>query len=220
MTALSTIASGTTNPAATAANAAARAATSNTSLGQADFLRLLTAQMTQQDPLNPLDNTAFVAQMAQFSQVSGLAEINQSLSAISSLLRGNASGSLAGWIGHNALVDGGQAMPLEDGQVHGMVTLNASASDATLTLTDATGTIVATEQLGDVPAGEHGFAITPPQGATGPFSVGIVSPAETPGAVISNWTTIVGVRSPGAGADARLITMVGDADPASIRRIG
>lgn len=36
-------------------------------LGQNDFLKLLVAQMTSQDPLNPQKDTEFIAQMAQFS---------------------------------------------------------------------------------------------------------------------------------------------------------
>ncbi|HEY1171663.1 MAG TPA: flagellar hook capping FlgD N-terminal domain-containing protein [Verrucomicrobiae bacterium] len=36
-------------------------------LGQQDFLKLLVAQLTSQDPLNPKQDTEFIAQMAQFS---------------------------------------------------------------------------------------------------------------------------------------------------------
>lgn len=194
--------------------------TGSTSLGQADFLRLLTAQLSQQDPLNPLDNNAFVAQMAQFSQVSGLAEINQSLSAITSLMRGNSSGALAGWIGHSALIDGDSAMPLDDGDVHGVLAAGQPARGVVLNLADATGNVVASRSLGDLAPGDHGFTITPPAGVTGPFRITTGSAAGSSPGSISTWTQILGVRSPAAGADARLITPVGDADPASIRRIG
>lgn len=43
----------------------ARVPTQN--LDQQDFLKLLVAQMSSQDPLNPQTNTDFIAQMAQFS---------------------------------------------------------------------------------------------------------------------------------------------------------
>ena len=36
-------------------------------LNQGDFLKLLVAQMSAQDPLSPMSNTDFAAQMAQFS---------------------------------------------------------------------------------------------------------------------------------------------------------
>ncbi len=39
----------------------------SSTLSQADFLKLLVAQMSSQDPMNPESNTDFAAQMAQFS---------------------------------------------------------------------------------------------------------------------------------------------------------
>jgi len=55
-------------------------------LGQADFLRLLTVQMQQQDPFNPVDNTEMLAQMAQFSSLAGVAETNGMLEQIADKL--------------------------------------------------------------------------------------------------------------------------------------
>jgi flagellar basal-body rod modification protein FlgD len=55
-------------------------------LGQGDFLRLLTVQMEQQDPFDPVDNKEMLAQMAQFSSLSGITEMNATLEAISSKL--------------------------------------------------------------------------------------------------------------------------------------
>lgn len=52
------------------------------SLGQTDFLRLMTTQLKAQDPFDPVDNQAMVAQMAQFSSVAGIGEINVSLKSI------------------------------------------------------------------------------------------------------------------------------------------
>lgn len=56
------------------------------SLGQGDFLRLLTAQLQQQDPLEPVDNKDMLAQMAQFSALAGSTETNATLSDISAKL--------------------------------------------------------------------------------------------------------------------------------------
>ena len=56
------------------------------SLGQGDFLRLLTVQMQQQDPFNPVDNKEMLAQMAQFSSLAGVTETNAMLERIADKL--------------------------------------------------------------------------------------------------------------------------------------
>jgi flagellar basal-body rod modification protein FlgD len=53
------------------------------SLGQADFLRLLTTQLQFQDPLEPVKNEAMLAQMAQFSSLAANTETATTLSTIS-----------------------------------------------------------------------------------------------------------------------------------------
>lgn len=55
-------------------------------LGQAEFLRLLTAQLKNQDPTKPIDNLEYVQQMAMFSQISATTEGNQRLDAIAARL--------------------------------------------------------------------------------------------------------------------------------------
>lgn len=55
-------------------------------LGQADFLRLLTVQVQQQDPFDPVDNKEMLAQMAQFSSLSGITEMNATLQQIAEKL--------------------------------------------------------------------------------------------------------------------------------------
>lgn len=59
--------------------ASVRAASAAQSVNQADFLKLMTAQVAAQDPFDPMDQTAMLGQLAQFSQVAGTAEMNVSL---------------------------------------------------------------------------------------------------------------------------------------------
>ena len=69
---------------ATDKNAVAKGGKST--LGQSDFLTLMTAQMKNQDPFDPVDNTQMVAQMAQFSSLAGISEMNTTLQAIATKL--------------------------------------------------------------------------------------------------------------------------------------
>lgn len=55
-------------------------------MGQADFLRLMTAQLSVQDPFDPVDNSQMIAQMAQFSSLGGISEMNATLKDIAARL--------------------------------------------------------------------------------------------------------------------------------------
>ena len=56
------------------------------SLGQADFLKLLTKQLTMQDPTDTVDNKEMVAQMAQFSSLTAMTDMSDTLKAIAAKL--------------------------------------------------------------------------------------------------------------------------------------
>ena len=49
----------------------------NQELGRFEFLRLLVAQLSNQDPLEPVENTEFVSQVAQFSSLDELIKIRE-----------------------------------------------------------------------------------------------------------------------------------------------
>ena len=72
-----------TNPALS--NAQPPGAKGSSEMGQAAFLRLMTAQVKAQDPFKPMDQTQMVAQLAQFSQVAGIGEMNLKLDSLTEL---------------------------------------------------------------------------------------------------------------------------------------
>jgi len=65
-------------------SASSSARTPTQTLGQADFLKLLVAQLSAQDPLNPISNTDFIAQMAQFSTLQATTAMQASMSSVQS----------------------------------------------------------------------------------------------------------------------------------------
>lgn len=69
-------------------------------LGKDDFLKLMMAQMQNQDPLSPMDNKDMVAQMAQFTSVEQLVNISEKLTAMSQSLGNNSGliGRVVSWL--------------------------------------------------------------------------------------------------------------------------
>jgi len=65
-------------------------------LSQADFLKLLVAQLSAQDPLNPMSNTDFAAQMAQFSTLQATQTMQTDLAGVQTSLALLEAGSFLG----------------------------------------------------------------------------------------------------------------------------
>ena len=89
-TASQSIASLTANPAQTPPRVAKR------SLGQEDFLKLITVQLSSQDPMKPMEDTAFIAQMAQFSSLEQSTQLAREFAALRSLNELNTAGAMLG----------------------------------------------------------------------------------------------------------------------------
>ena len=126
-------------------------------LGQEDFLKLLVAQLKNQDPSNPADNGEFLGQIAQFSMVSGIDDLGDSFDSIAGSLFTNQSMQAATLVGKEVLVETNEAMLTAGGDVEGVLELNEDAIGVKLQIRDAAGSLVNTMQLGNLGAGIQRF---------------------------------------------------------------
>jgi flagellar basal-body rod modification protein FlgD len=189
--------------------------TGKSEMGQADFLRLLTAQMKTQDPFEPVNNAEMVSQMATITNSSGIAEMNQSLKTLTSELTGTRLGDAASWIGRSMLVQSNIAVPDAAGQYMGQVSFASATSGATIDLVDANGAVVKTFELGDQAKGDINFFWDGKNDAgesvaTSALQVKVngASPSR-----VATWATIAAVQSPADGSTSKLITALGTYKP-------
>ncbi len=127
------------------------------SLGQADFLRLMTEQLQHQDPLKPMENSEFLGQLAQFSTVQGITDLNTTVNSFSSSLSSDQVLRGAQLVGHEVLVPSAK-MALDDtGSVSGVVAA-PSAGTVNFDITDANGTKIKTISVQASAAGEVNFS--------------------------------------------------------------
>jgi flagellar basal-body rod modification protein FlgD len=134
----------TTNTANNTSNSSNSSATdpASASISQADFLKLLTAQLQAQDPTNPMDNSQFVAQLAQFSQLQATQDLDTNLQALSSNI--NTSMQTSQVINSSSLLDRNVLVPstnitLTSGTPAGGAVNFTAAGTATVTISDAAG---------------------------------------------------------------------------------
>jgi flagellar basal-body rod modification protein FlgD len=122
-----------------------------------NFLKLLIAQIQNQDPMAPMDASTMTAQMSQLNMVSSMANMNTSMNAMLSQMQSVNFMNQAALIGHSPAVAGnGIAF---DGENQVMLGANAAnpLKSVIATITDASGNTVNSVNLGNVNAGMSNF---------------------------------------------------------------
>lgn len=123
------------------------------------FMKLMIAQLQNQDPTSPADTTDFMQQISSMSTVESINTLNKSVTDMSNaLMTSQAALQASSMVGQQAFVKTDQAMLSEGGQVKGLFSLPTSVSDVRVTIQDSTGTVVDGWSLGAQAAGDHNFS--------------------------------------------------------------
>jgi flagellar basal-body rod modification protein FlgD len=146
-----TVANTSAAPAATLAQSASKGLASNFDT----FLKLLTVQMQNQDPLSPLDTNQFTQQLVSFTGVEQSIQQNKNLETLISEMRGQGLNSAASYIGKDVTADTDLAALGPTGS-RWNYTLEADALSNKLAVTTERGDVVATFN-GETKRGEHSF---------------------------------------------------------------
>lgn len=164
----------TVNPASSAASATSQSASVNAAQNLTSdfntFLQLLTAQVTNQDPLSPLDSTQFVEQLATFSGLEQQVATNGNLEEIVTLMRSSLGDQSTALLGSNVTTN---ALSVNDGAFSPMAIQAQGIERGSLVVRDAENNVVfqsvpatswtwngKTSSGSDVPPGTYHFEIT------------------------------------------------------------
>ena len=134
-----------------------KAQTIRNELGQGEFLKLMTTQMTHQNPLKPMENTEFLTQMAQFGTVSGIQALQKSFADFANAIGSDQTLQAANLVGRKVLVKGDQATLAAGGEIQGALKLENPATAVTVKILDPSGTPVRTLELGPQDSGLASF---------------------------------------------------------------
>lgn len=133
------------------------AAQASSTAGASDrFLKLLVAQMKNQDPLNPMDNAQVTSQMAQIQTVSGIEKLNGTVAGLTSQFAQMQALQGASLVGRDVIVPGNQ-LDIREGVGQGGFELSSAADAVKVEILSPSGQVVHTMQLGAQSAGMHSF---------------------------------------------------------------
>ena len=200
-------------------------------LRQGDFLKLMTAQMQNQDPFNPVDNTQMVAQMAQFSSLAGISEMSTTLKAIADKLGATSASEAMGYLGKTVLTEGTTAYGRvkadgTGGGLAGAVALGGDATDVTVSISAASGQVLHTTSLGAQKAGTvaydwDGKDLAGADAGAGPFTVRVA--AQNAGKSVAAtglvWAPVESV-STASGKAVLTLSGLGAVPVTAVRQIG
>jgi flagellar basal-body rod modification protein FlgD len=120
------------------------------------FMKLLVAQLNNQDPMNPMDNAQMTSQIAQINTVSGIQELNATMQSMAAQFTSMQVLQGASMVGHGVLVES-NTLSVDGGIAKGAINLASKADKVTVDIKTAGGQLLETINLGALPAGQSNF---------------------------------------------------------------
>jgi flagellar basal-body rod modification protein FlgD len=128
-------------------------------MGQDTFIKLLTTQMQNQDPMSPMDNQAFIQQLTSFSSLEQLMGLQQSMQAVYMGIASMNNSSMANLLGTEVVGRGNKQHYDGDGEMDFHWNSEELAADMTISVMDDGGRLVATFQVpGGCEKGEGSYS--------------------------------------------------------------
>lgn len=162
-------------------------------VNQAEFMKLLVAQLANQDPLNPLDSANFSAQLAQFSSLEQLTQINAKLDAANEEQIGRFEA--VGFIGRE-VTGPSLGIAIADGEPTTLDYTLDRGGEVHAKIISPEGEMIASVPLGPQSAGKHVFDLSEVEGAPdledGEYAVVLTQTDPGGGAADQIKTTVTG----------------------------
>ena len=128
----------------------------------ADFLKLITTQLQDQNPMQPTDPTQFLSQLEQMSQVSSMQNMETSLNGLTSSLQSTQMANGAAMLGQTVLAPGTTGTldttgGSGGGTITGALSVPSGGSSATIQITNSAGAVVRTMTVTPAKSGLTNF---------------------------------------------------------------
>ncbi|MEQ8661800.1 MAG: flagellar hook assembly protein FlgD [Gammaproteobacteria bacterium] len=128
-------------------------ARSDATLGQEQFLQLMTTQLQNLDPFKPMESGDFLGQIAQFSTVSGISKLQESLATMASALQSSQALQASTMVGRDVVIPRDSFALTAGGSADIGATLPEPAGNVRVTVTDSSGQVMRQALLGQQGAG-------------------------------------------------------------------
>jgi flagellar basal-body rod modification protein FlgD len=153
---VATVSNTSTTPVSSSGTALKSAGQTSADAQQDRFLKLLVAQLNNQDPMNPMDNAQMTSQMAQINTVSGIQQLNETMKSMASQFTSMQVMQGASMLGHDVMVQS-NTLSVDAGKAKGAIDLQGDASSVSVQILSPGGQLLDTLNLGAMTTGRHTF---------------------------------------------------------------
>ena len=153
---VATVTNTSTAPASSLSTSLKSAGQTSADAQQDRFLKLLVAQLNNQDPMNPMDNAQMTSQMAQINTVTGIQQLNETMKSMAAQFTAMQGLQGTALIGHDVLVQS-NTLSIDAGKAKGSVDLSSSTDSVKVEILSPGGQLIDTINLGSMTAGRHAF---------------------------------------------------------------
>ncbi|MCC5855624.1 MAG: flagellar hook assembly protein FlgD [Idiomarina sp.] len=129
----------------------------DTRLTQEDFFKLLTQQLSMQDPTKPVENEQMIAQMTNFTMAEGITNLTEEFKGFAQSMTSNQALQASSLVGRQVLIPSDTAYFNGSRPIEGMVSLPQTGQDVTVRIKNERGEVVHSMNMGTLPQGQHKF---------------------------------------------------------------
>jgi len=129
----------------------------NTELNEDAFLKLMIAQLENQDPMKPMENGEFLSQLAQMESVSGLSDLNKSVEKMATALQSNQALQASSLVGRWIVAPSNSAELWDEIGMAGSVDVPSNAGQVMVSIKSKAGELIKQIDLGEQQAGTVNF---------------------------------------------------------------
>jgi len=126
-------------------------------LGQDAFLKLMTTQMTHQNPMEPMKNGEFLSQMAQFGTVSGIQDLQDSFKNFAQSITSDQALQASTLVGRYVSAPGNEGLLSAGGEISGQFELPGSSNNVNVKIIDP----LSGETVRNISLGGHAEGLVP-----------------------------------------------------------
>lgn len=111
-------------------------------LDQESFLKLLTMQLSYQDPFKPVDNAQMLSQMTSMSTSEGINNLSSQMESLNSLMTSSQALQASALVGQEVLIPSNTGYLEKGSTVNGVIATGDGGSNIKVTVKDASGQVI------------------------------------------------------------------------------